>query len=175
MGIEERGMSSNLPIGESPMDIAFREAELAYQRGEVPVGAVVTTRDGLVLARDGNRVEETGDVAAHAEMLVLRQAARALGRPRLFDCDLWVTLEPCAMCAAATVHFRPRRVIFGAYDPKGGGIEHGARVLEAPGCLHKPELIGGVREAQAAALLRLFFARLRQYPSGRSFGTMLES
>jgi cytosine deaminase len=143
------------------MALALEEARLAGARGEVPVGAVVTAADGTVLARSGNEVEARGDAGAHAEMLALRAAAQALGSPRLVGCDLWVTLEPCAMCAAACVHFRIRRVVFGAWDPKGGGVEHGARVFAAPGCLHIPEVVGGVRESECGGLLRAFFASLR--------------
>ena len=101
------------------------------------------------------------DASAHAEMLALRAAARRLGTPRLVGCDLVVTLEPCPMCAAALSHFRIRRLVFGAYDPKGGGVEHGLRVFEARGCLHRPEVVGGVRETECAALLRGFFTGLR--------------
>jgi tRNA(Arg) A34 adenosine deaminase TadA len=144
-----------------PMALALEEARLAGARGEVPVGAVVTAADGRVLARSGNEVEARRDAGAHAEMLALRAAAHAVGNTRLAGCDLWVTLEPCAMCAAACVHFRIRRVVFGAWDAKGGGVEHGARVFAAPGCLHVPEVVGGARESDCAGLLRTFFAGLR--------------
>jgi cytosine deaminase len=150
-----------MPTEIAPMDIALAEARAAAARGEVPVGAVVLGPDGSVLARAGNRTEELRDASAHAELLALREAARLLGAPRLPDCDLVVTLEPCPMCAAAASLFRVRRLIFGAYDPKGGGVEHGARVFEASSCLHRPELVGGVRETEAASLLRDFFAGLR--------------
>jgi tRNA(adenine34) deaminase len=143
------------------MQAALDEARAAAGRGEVPVGAVVMDPAGRILARAGNRVEAGHDAAAHAEMLALRAAAQALGSPRLIGCDLVVTLEPCAMCAAAAGLFRIRRVVFGAYDPKGGGVEHGARIYAAPGAQHRPEVVGGVREAEAAALLRDFFAALR--------------
>jgi cytosine deaminase len=143
------------------MEIALAEATAAAARGEVPVGAVVIGPDGTVLAQAGNETEARCDASAHAELLALRAAARRRGSPRLPDCDLVVTLEPCAMCAAAAAAFRVRRLVFGAYDPKGGGVEHGARVFDSPGCLHRPEVVGGVREAEAAALLRAFFARLR--------------
>jgi len=145
----------------TPMDQALAEARAAAARGEVPVGAVVLGPDGTVLARAGNRTEADRDASAHAELLALQGAARLLDRPRLGGCDLVVTLEPCPMCAAALVHFRIRRVVFGAYDPKGGGIEHGPRVFDAPGCLHRPEVVGGVRETECAALLRAFFQGLR--------------
>ncbi len=144
-----------------PMEIALEEARAAAARAEVPVGAVVVGPDGAILARAGNRTEHYQDASAHAELLALRQAARALGSPRLPCCDLYVTLEPCPMCAAAIGLFRVRRLIFGAYDPKGGGVEHGARIFAAPGCLHRPEVIGGVRETEAGELLRAFFRARR--------------
>ena len=147
---------------DSAMEIALAEARAAGARGEVPVGAVVVGPGGVVLARAGNRVEADRDAAAHAEMLALRGAAQMVGNPRLPGCDLVATLEPCPMCAAAAVHFRVRRVVFGAYDPKGGGVEHGPRVFAQPGCLHRPEVVGGVRETEAGTLLRTFFADLRQ-------------
>ena len=145
----------------TPMEIALQEATSAASRGEVPVGAVVIGPDGAVLGRAGNRVEQDHDASAHAELLALRQAAARRGEPRLPDCDLVVTLEPCPMCAQAISLFRVRRLVFGAYDPKGGGVEHGARVFDAPSCHHRPEVVGGVREADAAALLRAFFAERR--------------
>jgi tRNA(Arg) A34 adenosine deaminase TadA len=144
-----------------PMEIAFAEARAAAVRGEVPVGAVVVGPDGAVLARAGNRTEQEHDASAHAELLALREAGRALGSPRLPGCDLFVTLEPCPMCAAAASLFRIRRLVFAAYDPKGGGVEHGARVFSASSCLHRPEVIGGVREREAADLLRAFFRERR--------------
>ena len=143
------------------MEIALEEARAAASRGEVPVGAVVLGPDGAVLARAGNEVEARHDASAHAELLALRAAAEARGDFRLADCDLVVTLEPCPMCAHAINLFRVRRLIFGAYDPKGGGVEHGPRVFDAASCHHRPEIIGGVRETEAAALLRAFFAALR--------------
>lgn len=148
------------------MRIALDEAEAATTRGEVPVGAVVLGPDGSVLARAGNRTEEQHDASAHAELLALRAAADLRGSPRLADCDLVVTLEPCAMCAGAIGLFRIRRLVFGAYDPKGGGVDHGARVFDAPSSLHRPEVIGGVRETDCGAVLRAFFARLRTGDSG---------
>ena len=147
----------------TPMDRALREARAAAARGEVPVGAAVLAPDGTVLAQAGNRTEADRDASAHAEMLALRAAALRLGMPRLIGCDLVATLEPCPMCAAALVHFRIRRLVFGAYDPKGGGVEHGPRVFEVPGCLHRPEVVGGVRERECGALLREFFKGLRGY------------
>jgi len=143
------------------MRLALAEAVAAAERGEVPVGAVVTGADGAVLAREGNRVIELGDPTAHAEILALRAAARLLGTPRLVDCDLHVTLEPCAMCAQAASLARIRRLYFGAADPKGGGVEHGARVFTHATCHHRPEVYGGIGETEAAALLRGFFAGRR--------------
>ena len=148
------------------MDIALAQARAAAERGEVPVGAVVTTINGTPLAQAGNEVEARADAAAHAELLALRAAAVIRGEPRLTDCDLYVTLEPCPMCAQAISFFRIRRVVFGAYDPKGGGVEHGTRVFEAPSCRHRPEVIGGVRESEAAALLRAFFSAVRVVGTG---------
>jgi len=145
----------------TPMEIALEEAAAAALRGEVPVGAVVTDASGTVLARAGNRVEEFCDPSAHAEMLALRSAAARRGAKHLSDATLWVTLEPCAMCAQAASLFRIGRVVFGAYDPKGGGVEHGARVFAHPQCNHAPEVVGGVRESDAAGLLRDFFAARR--------------
>jgi cytosine deaminase len=145
----------------APMDLALAEAHAAALRGEVPVGAVVTGPDGAVLARAGNGVEALHDASAHAELLAMRAAAAAQGRSRLQDCDLWVTLEPCPMCAGAASLFRVRKIMFGAYDPKGGGIEHGPRVFQAPGCLHVPQCVGGVRERDCAAPLKAFFAARR--------------
>ncbi len=143
------------------MQHALEAARAAAARGEVPVGAVVLAPDGTLLACAGNQVEAGRDPTAHAELLALRAAAARLGTARLPGCDLWVTLEPCALCAAAAVLFRVRRVVFGAYDPKGGGVEHGARVFAAPGCLHVPEVVGGMREQECGALLKAFFATLR--------------
>ncbi|MBS0639690.1 MAG: nucleoside deaminase [Acetobacteraceae bacterium] len=139
------------------MALALRRAADAGAAGEIPVGAVVCTAAGVVLAAAGNRTEADHDAAAHAELLALRAAAVRRGSPRLPDCDLYVTLEPCPMCAHAISLFRIRRLIFGAYDPKGGGVDHGARVFQASSCHHRPEIIGGVREQEAAALLRDFF------------------
>jgi tRNA(adenine34) deaminase len=145
----------------SPMSLAFEEALSAFARGEVPVGAVVVDQAGQVLGRAANRVEELCDPTAHAELLALRQAAAALGAPRLDGCDLYVTLEPCAMCAAAISFARIRRLYFGAGDPKGGAVEHGARLFAQPTCHHRPEVLGGIDESRAADLLRRFFAARR--------------
>jgi tRNA(adenine34) deaminase len=145
-----------------PMQTALEEAQAAAARGEIPVGAVVLGPDGALLARAGNRTEADHDPTAHAEILALRAAAVLRHSPRLPECDLIVTLEPCPMCAHAISLFRIRRLIFGAYDPKGGGVDHGARVFDAPSCHHRPEIIGGVRETAAATLLRDFFREKRQ-------------
>jgi tRNA(Arg) A34 adenosine deaminase TadA len=143
------------------MEAALAQARAAGQRGEVPVGAVVLGPDGTILAAAGNEVEARHDASAHAELLALRAAAAARQEVRLPDCDLVVTLEPCPMCAQAISLFRIRRLVFGAYDPKGGGVDHGARVFDAPSCHHRPQVLGGVRETEAAALLRDFFAQRR--------------
>lgn len=142
------------------MAAALAEARAAAARGEVPVGAVLA-RGGEAVARAGNRVEETGDPAAHAEMLVLREGAARLGRRGLAACDLYVTLEPCAMCACAAAHARVRRLFYGAPDPKGGGVEHGPRIFGQPTTHHRPEVFAGIAETEAAELLRAFFARVR--------------
>jgi tRNA(adenine34) deaminase len=141
----------------SPMVLALAEAEKAAARGEVPVGAVLVDREGRVLAAAGNRVETDRDPTAHAEMLVLRAGAVRLGTARLADCDLYVTLEPCAMCAAAIGLARLRRLYFAAYDPKGGAVEHGPRLFEQPTTHHRPEIYGGIEERGAGELLRAFF------------------
>lgn len=141
------------------MSLALEEAEAAARRGEVPVGAVIV-RQGAVIAAAGNRVEELGDPTAHAEMLAIR-AATALGAKRLDDCDLYVTLEPCPMCAAAISLARLRRLYFGAYDPKSGGVEHGAKVFDHATCHHRPEVYGGLEENRAAEMLRAFFEARR--------------
>ncbi len=144
------------------MQIALEEAEAAAARGEVPVGAVVVSPGGEVLARGGNRTLELRDPTAHAEMLVIRAAAARLGSERLTGCDLYVTLEPCPMCAAAISFARISRLYYGAEDQKSGGVDHGARVFAASSCHHAPEVYGGLSERAAAALLRNFFADKRQ-------------
>lgn len=151
-----------LPISD-PMTLAFDEARAAALRGEVPVGAVVT-RDGVVLARAGNRTLELKDPTAHAEMLALRLACAAIGSERLIGCDLHVTLEPCPMCAGAISFARIRRLYFGADDPKGGAVENGVRLYASPTCHHAPEVYGGLRESEAAELLRSFFRSKRSNP-----------
>jgi tRNA(Arg) A34 adenosine deaminase TadA len=150
-------MSAASDLG-SPMQRAIAAAEAAALAGEVPVGAVVVDgASGRVIAVAANRVEADRDPTAHAELLALRAAAQVLGQPRLEGCDLHVTLEPCAMCASAIAHARIRRLYFGAYDPKGGAVEHGPRLFQQPTTLHRPEVYGGIEEAQAGALLRRFF------------------
>lgn len=142
----------------SYMEMALAAAEAAGKAGEVPVGAVlVDGASGRVLARAGNRVETDNDPSAHAELLVIRAGAAQLGTARLTTCDLYVTLEPCPMCAAAMGFARLRRLYYGAGDPKGGGVEHGPRIFSQPTCHHRPEIYGGLEEARAAALLRDFF------------------
>jgi tRNA(Arg) A34 adenosine deaminase TadA len=140
---------------------ALSEAEAAGQRGEVPIGAVVVGPDGALIVAAGNRTRELNDPTAHAEILVIRAACAALGSERLIGCDLYVTLEPCPMCAAAISFARLRRLYYGAADPKGGGVEHGARVFSQPTCHHAPELYPGLAEAQAGALLKTFFQAKR--------------
>ncbi len=141
-------------------DAAFAEAEAAGARGEVPVGAVVV-RNGAMVARAGNRVIELSDPTAHAEILAIRTAAATLGNARLDDCDLFVTLEPCPMCATAISFARIRRLSFGAYDPKGGGVDHGPHIFEQPTCHHRPDVTGGVEETRAGDLLKRFFRERR--------------
>ena len=139
---------------------ALRQAEAAAARGEVPVGAVVV-KDGAILAAAGNRTLADRDPSAHAEMLAIREAAAKLGSERLVGCDLYVTLEPCPMCAGVISFARIRRLYYGAGDPKGGAVEHGVRLFGSPTCHHAPEVYGGIRESEAAALLRSFFAGRR--------------
>jgi tRNA(Arg) A34 adenosine deaminase TadA len=143
------------------MRAALVEAKAAAARGEVPVGAVVVGSDGTVLGRAGNRMRELADPTAHAEMLAIRAACTTLGSERLTDADIYVTLEPCAMCAAAISFARIRRLYFGASDPKGGGVEHGARIFSQPTCHHAPEVYGGIEATRAGALLQAFFAQRR--------------
>jgi tRNA(adenine34) deaminase len=145
----------------APMVLALAEAEKSAALGEVPVGAVLVDAEGQILAAAGNRVETWRDPTAHAEMLVLRAAAQRRGAKRLGDCDLWVTLEPCAMCAAAIGLARLRRLFFGAYDPKGGAVEHGARLFDRGEVNRRPEIYGGIAELSAARLLRGFFVERR--------------
>src|SRR5512145_1492816 len=145
----------------NPMLAALDEAEAAEARSEVPVGAVVVGRDGRVLARAGNRMRELSDPTAHAEMLAIRAACALAGSERVTEADLYVTLEPCPMCAAAISFARIRRLYYGALDPKGGGVEHGPRIFSQPSCHHAPELYGGIEEVRSALLLQAFFAARR--------------
>ena len=146
--------------GGDPLTIAFAEARSAGLRGEAPIGAALA-REGAVIASAGNRTRELADPTAHAEMLVIREAAATLGGERLVGCDLYVTLEPCAMCAGAISHARLRRLYYAAPDPKGGAVDHGPRFFRSPTCHHAPEVYGGLRESEAAAMLRSFFAARR--------------
>lgn len=150
-----------MTIMRTPMDIALEEAEAAARRGEVPVGAVILAANGTVLARDGNRTLELSDPTAHAEILVIRAAASTLGSERLTGCQLYVTLEPCAMCAAAISFARLARLYFGAGDQKGGAVEHGPRFFAQPTCHHAPDVYGGISENAASALLKNFFRARR--------------
>ena len=143
-----------------PMDLAFAEARAAEARGETPIGAAMV-RDGTIVASAGNRTRELSDATAHAEMLVIREAAARLGSERLVGCDLYVTLEPCAMCAGAISLARLRRLYYAAPDPKGGAVDNGPRFFHQPTCHHAPEVYGGLRESEAAAMLRTFFAARR--------------
>ncbi len=143
------------------MDLAFAEAEAAAARGEVPVGAVIVDPSGAVIAAAGNRTLELKDATAHAEMLAIRMASAHLGSERLIGCDLYVTLEPCPMCATAISFARLRRLYFGAADEKGGGVEHGPRIFAQATCHHAPDVYGGLGERRAANLLRSFFAARR--------------
>ena len=144
------------------MDLALAQARAAAAAGEVPVGAVlVEVASGRVLAETRNRIEELRDPTAHAELLAIRAGAALLDSPRLPACDLYVTLEPCPMCAGAIAFARLRRVYYGAADPKGGAVDHGVRLFEQPTCHHRPEVYGGIGEAEAAELLQQFFRARR--------------
>jgi tRNA(adenine34) deaminase len=153
-------MTAGFPL-PPPMRRALDLAAEAAAAGEVPVGAVVT-RDGVIVAEARNAMRGLADPTAHAEMVAIRQAAAGLGTARLDDCELWVTLEPCAMCAAAISLARIGKLSFAAEDPKGGGVLHGARVYSQPTCHHRPEVLSGIGEAEAGALLRAFFAARRR-------------
>lgn len=153
-------MASDDAARIEPMSLALEQARAAAARGEVPVGAVIV-RDGRVLARAGNRTLELKDPTAHAELLAIRLACEEIGSERLVDCDLYVTLEPCPMCAAAISFARVRRLYFGACDPKGGAVENGVRLYASPSCHHAPEVYGGLSESEAAGLLREFFKERR--------------
>ena len=151
-----------MTVGSGYMAYALEEAERAAARGEVPVGAVVVEGERAeIISACGNRVVERHDPTAHAEVLAIREAAEKLGNERLINCDLYVTLEPCPMCAHAVALARIRRLYFGTSDPKGGGVEHGARIFEQPTCHHRPEIYSGIDEQRAAALLKDFFSAKR--------------
>ena len=150
---------SRWPLPE-PMRLALEQAQVGESAGEVPIGAVVV-KDGAVIARAHNQPRRLHDPTAHAEMLAIRAAAESLGNERLDGCELWVTLEPCAMCAGAIAHARIARLFYAAADPKGGAVEHGARVFEHEQSLHKPEVYSGMGEDEAGAMLRAFFAARR--------------
>lgn len=152
-------MSGDRP--QSHMELALDVARSAAARGEVPVGAVIVSENGAVIAKAGNRTRELPDPTAHAEILAIREACLLLRAERLDGCDLYVTLEPCTMCAAAISFARIRRLYFGASDPKGGGVEHGARVFRQPTCHHAPEVYGGIDAVRTEALLQAFFAARR--------------
>lgn len=157
--LADRGPSGKAAL--RPMDLALEEAERARDLGEVPIGAVIVSADGKVLASTGNRTLAQHDPTAHAELLSIRAACERIENERLAGCDLYVTLEPCAMCAAAISFARIRRLYFGASDPKGGAVEHGPRFFQQATCHHAPDVIGGVGETKAAHLLRDFFAKRR--------------
>jgi tRNA(adenine34) deaminase len=144
----------------SAMDAALAEAKIAQTLGEVPIGAVMT-HQGAIIARAGNRTRTLNDPTAHAEILAIRMACEAIGSQRIDDCDLYVTLEPCAMCAGAISHARIRRLYYGAADAKGGAVEHGPRFFRQPTCLHAPDVYSGLAEAEASAMLKGFFRGLR--------------
>jgi tRNA(Arg) A34 adenosine deaminase TadA len=149
------------PAPQGYMALALAEARAAAERGEVPVGAVLVAPDGGVVARDGNRTREMSDPTAHAEMLVIRAGCQTLGSERLADHDLYVTLEPCPMCAAAISFARIRRLYWGADDAKSGGVTAGPRIFSQPTCHHRPELYGGLAASEAAAILTNFFETRR--------------
>jgi tRNA(adenine34) deaminase len=150
--------AGKVPI--SAMDEALAEARVAQTLGEVPIGAVIT-HQGAIIARAGNRTRTLNDPTAHAEILAIRMACEALGSQRIDDCDLYVTLEPCAMCAGAISHARIRRLYYGAPDAKGGAVEYGPRFFSQPTCMHAPEIYGGLAETEAGELLKSFFQCLR--------------
>ncbi len=156
-----------MPPPHHYMDQALRQAEQAFERGEIPVGAVLTVND-VILAEAGNRVEELKDVTAHAEILCLREAAQKCRTKTLHNATLYVTLEPCAMCAGAIAAARIQSLYYGAFDPKSGGVEHGAKLFSQPTCHHRPEIYGGFLESQCGELLSRFFAARRGDPSSDS-------
>lgn len=150
-----------MDVKTNPMRLALEEAAAAGARGEIPIGAVVVDSKGAVVAQAGNETRKLNDPTAHAEILAIRRAADKLGAERLVDCALYVTLEPCAMCAGAIAHARLGKLVFGAYDPKGGAVDHGPLYFGQPTCLHRPEVLGGVDAEACGLLLKAFFAGLR--------------
>jgi tRNA(adenine34) deaminase len=156
----ERDLPRGARDDADPMGLAFAEARSAEARGEAPIGAALV-RAGTVIARAGNRTRELSDPTAHAEMLVIREAAQKIDSERLVGCDLYVTLEPCAMCAGAISHARLRRLYYAAPDPKGGAVDNGPRFFGQHTCHHAPAVYGGIRETEAAAMLQAFFAARR--------------
>ncbi len=157
----EETKHSSISKSQSPMQIAMEEARAAGARGEVPIGAVIT-RKNQIIARAGNRTREINDPTAHAEVLAIRMACEVLQNERLGECDLYVTLEPCAMCATAISFARIRRLYYASSDPKGGGVEYGPRFYSQPTCHHAPDVYSGIGEAEATALLRDFFKEKRK-------------
>ena len=142
------------------MKLALDQARAAFDKDEVPIGAIVVHK-GKVIASSHNLCETLKDPTAHAEILAIQQACTVMGEARLLDCQLYVTLEPCVMCAGAISHARLAKVIYGAYDPKGGGVDHGAKIFQSPTCLHRPEIISGVNESESKQLLQSFFLEKR--------------
>lgn len=159
--VMEETKYSTINKSQSPMQIAMEEARAAGTRGEVPIGAVITHKNQII-ARAGNRTREMNDPTAHAEVLAIRMACEVLQNERLGECDLYVTLEPCAMCAAAISFARIRRLYYASSDPKGGGVEYGPRFYSQPTCHHAPDVYSGIGEADATALLRDFFKEKRK-------------
>lgn len=155
------GTVSVMEKDTSPIDLALEEAVLAQARGEVPVGAVIIDDNGAIIARAGNETLQTNDPTAHAEIMAIRRASKVLGNARLSECTLYVTLEPCAMCAGAISHARLKKLVYGAYDPKGGAVDHGPRIFESKTCLHKPEIISGVDAQKCGDILTSFFKNKR--------------
>lgn len=144
------------------MKAALKEAELALTRGEVPIGAVIVdSKNSEIIARSGNSIITDHNPIAHAEIVAIQQACQKIGSERLPECDLYTTLEPCPMCAQAIAFARIRRLYFGAYDPKGGGVEHGPRIFHSSSCHHQPEIYGGIQESNASELLKAFFQKKR--------------
>lgn len=143
------------------MNVALDEASKAFEKGEVPVGAVIVSENGDILSMAHNLCEAKNDPTAHAEILAIQKATKKIQSPRLLNCDIYITLEPCSMCATAISFARMRRVYFGSYDPKSGGVEHGAKIFKQKTCHHKPEIYGGIKESDCSDILKRFFQGLR--------------